>query len=958
MSIMSRFTLRSLKGNMFRTVVSIIGIALACALLTAVCTSVVTFQNLLEQRTIADEGSWQVQVENVTPDQLQQLANSSRLNNAQTVTELGAIKLGDKNASQYGDFLYLKTWPEELSSQTNSSSDQSSPALSLPTLVSGRAPQTSSEIVLPNYLEGAELAPCGLSASGKLELGSTVTLDLGTRSAVDTTKPTREPSTIVSSQGTWLREANADQPYAEEFSPNLGTRTFTVVGFVRENTLGTNLLLSQGAVYTYDPTALSQAATDTSDATRTSVAFSLVDTKSIDDLIDFTTMLFGEKSSDNTGLQNGNTYSLHRSLLRWQGIFDNRSIWESLWGLALVLSAVIVIAGVSVIYNAFAISVAERTRQFGLLASLGASRRQLRKAVLTEGLLLGCIGIPVGLLLGIIGCEIVFSINAKGLLSIVGGTFSQNTTIPVVISLPVLALTALASLATILISAWIPAMRASKVSAIEAIQQNRTYRISRKALRRAAKPHKTKHQSPVEKLFGTPGYIAHRNLTRGASRHRVTVASLAVSVALIVIAGFLAMLLTYMSNASGITEGQDGENSQDIIVSFPTTTFADDPTRALDTIRKVYTESCEQDDVEGAGWSIGYYGYCAIPNTMLSSDATKYFAKYLDPSSEQPNDIHSSDISIQLVDETTWHSYINALGLDENVFCDKSHPRAVLINAYQTSIDGKYAELEPFASTGTVQIASPNTSDTASSQNPFEGNETSTVQPVEIGALAKTLPSCVSASGIPQLILPEWAADTMSAGTLTTISASFSCNNNAEVSVKVADSLRALYQEHHGDIANDIDIYNLADSRAQTRLIAQTMQLFIYCFAVITGLIAIANAFNTLVNSLILRKREFAVLRSVGMGPRAFRSMLAYECVSYALRGFVIGLILAALAGFGMYAVMQAAFADMDILTLIPLQQIGFAALLVLFVIVISVRFALRRSQSENIVESLRADAL
>ena len=94
------------------------------------------------------------------------------------------------------------------------------------------------------------------------------------------------------------------------------------------------------------------------------------------------------------------------------------------------------------------------------------------------------------------------------------------------------------------------------------------------------------------------------------------------------------------------------------------------------------------------------------------------------------------------------------------------------------------------------------------------------------------------------------------------------------------------------------------------------------------------------------------------MGQRAFRAMLVYECMSYALRGFVIGLILAALAGFGMFVVMQASFVGMDFLDLIPWQQIGLAALLVLFVIVISVRFALRRSRSENIVESLRADAL
>lgn len=953
MGIITSFTLRSLKRNSFRTVVSIIGIALACALLTAVCTSVVTFQTLLEQRTRADEGSWQVLVENVTPDQLQKLADSPRLDTAQTVTELGAVKLGDKNAKYYGDYLYLKTWPEELSRQSDQSFEQTSSALALPALVSGRAPQSPNEIVLPSYLEDVELAPCGLSTSGKLSLGSTVTLNLGTRLSFDITKPNDTPTTIVSSQGTWLREPSDGQPYSEQFLPDLGTHTFTVVGFVRENALGSNLLLSQSA-YTYDPDALLLAATDTSDATRTSVAFSLVDAKSYDDLTDFSTSLFGEKSSANDGLQDGNTYDLHSSLLRWQGIFDNRSIWDSLWGLALVLGIVIIVAGISVIYNAFAISVAERTQQFGLLASLGASRRQLRRAVLTEGMLLGCIAIPVGLVLGIVGCEVVFSTSAESILIIVGAETLQGAAVHAIISWPVLILTALVSLAVILISAWIPAIRASRVSAVDAIRQNQTYRISRRALRRGAKSHGTYHQSLIEKLFGTPGYIAHCNLTRGASRHRVAVASLSVSVALIVIAGLLAMLLTYASNASGISEGRDGEISQDIMVSLPTSSFEDNASAASDTIRQLYSESCDKTDLEGLGWSIGRLSYCVIPNAMLSSSAQDYFAS----SHQLQNNTYSSDISIQLVDETTWHTYISSLGLDESLFCDKSHPRGVLINTYQTTYDGKYAEVELFSGIGTIQIAAPNTSDDASSLNPFESGEPVNTQALEIGALEKTLPPCVNQSGIPQVILPEWASDVVAASTLSNISASFTCNNNAEIANKAVDSLEKIYEEDFGDIADDIGIYNLADSRAQTRLIAQTMQLFIYCFAVITGLIAIANAFNTLVNSLILRKREFAVLKSVGMGPRAFRAMLIYECMSYALRGFVIGLILAALAGFGMFVVMQSSFVGMDFLGLIPWQQIGLAALLVLFVIVISVRFALRRSRSENIVESLRADAL
>ena len=91
-----------------------------------------------------------------------------------------------------------------------------------------------------------------------------------------------------------------------------------------------------------------------------------------------------------------------------------------------------------------------------------------------------------------------------------------------------------------------------------------------------------------------------------------------------------------------------------------------------------------------------------------------------------------------------------------------------------------------------------------------------------------------------------------------------------------------------------------------------TVNTFIYCFAVITGLIAVANVFNTLANALILRRREFAMLKSIGMGNRAFRRMIAYECASYALRGFVIGFVLAVFASFGLYQSMALSYSTYE----------------------------------------------
>lgn len=149
---------------------------------------------------------------------------------------------------------------------------------------------------------------------------------------------------------------------------------------------------------------------------------------------------------------------------------------------------------------------------------------------------------------------------------------------------------------------------------------------------------------------------------------------------------------------------------------------------------------------------------------------------------------------------------------------------------------------------------------------------------------------------------------------------------------------------------------DLASEAEQSRLAAQTIQVFILCFTVIMALIAVANVFNTLTNSIILRTREFAVLKSVGMGDRAFARMLVCECASYALRGLVAGLVLAVLVAWALYQALGIAFRGVDFS--LPWPYVGAAVALVLVVLAISVAFALHKSHAANVVEALRADAV
>ena len=135
-----------------------------------------------------------------------------------------------------------------------------------------------------------------------------------------------------------------------------------------------------------------------------------------------------------------------------------------------------------------------------------------------------------------------------------------------------------------------------------------------------------------------------------------------------------------------------------------------------------------------------------------------------------------------------------------------------------------------------------------------------------------------------------------------------------------------------------------------------TVNTFVGCFTAICVAIAVANVFNTLSNSLMLRRREFAVLRSIGMGTGAFRRMIAYECASLALRGFIIGTALSVLAAWGLWQSMSLSFRGYGFA--LPLGHLALAGGIILAVIAVSTVYALKKSRIDSVVEALRDDAI
>ena len=119
MGIFTRFTLRSLARNRVRTAVTVAGIALSTALMTAVLTSVGSMQAALLERTVADEGSWHIFTTDVSDEALNALEADGRTSDIATFEELGSARLSEVESYTYGEFVAVRTLPEEAKGSFN-----------------------------------------------------------------------------------------------------------------------------------------------------------------------------------------------------------------------------------------------------------------------------------------------------------------------------------------------------------------------------------------------------------------------------------------------------------------------------------------------------------------------------------------------------------------------------------------------------------------------------------------------------------------------------------------------------------------------------------------------------------------------------------------------------------------------------------------------------------------------
>ena len=945
MGVFASFTLRSLRKNRTRTVVTVIGVILSTALLTGVVATATSVAAALLGRTIETEGSWQVY------DSLQPAEADSALGRLATETNVATAM--DSQVAGFASYasdadlsttlLAIQTAPRVLRGST----DQARRLTVMPTVRSGREPEAPGEVMLPVTFSGVTLADDGSGASaasdGPIELGSTVTLPLG-----------------------------ATLGDGDSLGTPTTTRSFTVVGFY----VPQHFLRNDFTAFEEAGTTAIVSPNDVSNPVFTRVWASTSGLSTRDALKGWAAPIFGEED-----------YYLHGQLLALQGMAsDESTVMESLSGMVAVIGGVIVVAAIGMIGNSFSISVAERTRQFGLLSSLGASKRQLRRTVLLEAVAIGVVGIPVGLAAGLAGVAAMLSSSARAFDAMFRSSLSGTAQgIPLVISPAVVAGMAAASFLVLLASAWAPAWRASRVSAIDAIRQQQDIRLSKRterAIEKAQATGKAPRAPLLERIAGLPGLLASRNLSRSSSRGRTVVVSLALSVVLIVLSGAISL---YMGRAMDVGSDLGAVGRSDISLTIYNRQEADQGTVSTETLslmRDAQAISEQVDDLTPGSAIVNGALEATLPAGSISAEGRTYLADYNgDNESAGADGSYAGPMLVSFVDDDTWTTLCKKAGASTTAADGTSMP-ALALNVLAWMESSSVRTVAPFGSPTSATVyelrdlqstllldsgggalvqtweSTGNGTGGTRCQTSLEDAAVDSGSISFVGAL-DSLPAQLADTGLTSsstlaMVMPRSALEAHpNLFSATSVVVPFSLAEGADP----FDTGNALEEAANATISGSATAYvnnNVADKES-TDAVVGLFKLLVTIFSVVCLLIAVANVFNTLSTSIILRTREFAVLQSVGLGPKGFRRMLVAECASYALRGLGFGLVFSV----GVVWLFWTALSSSVGLSFeLPWGYVAGAVAGVVAVLGLSVAYALRRSHALNIVEALRADAI
>lgn len=907
MNIFNKVTIKSLKENRTRTIVTIIGIMLSAAMICAVTTFVSSIQNYVLNYSIYTAGDWHGAVYNVDWNDYTGINTDEEVSNASYAQILGYAQI--ESVNEYKPYMYVY------------GAKQSSFFDMMPVhIISGSLPENSNEIILPEHLES--------NGGLKYKIGDTITLELGDRKLDGYLMGQNNPCYTYDTN-------NYDTVLNDEVIEVRETRTYKIVGIYERPEF--EEMTAPGY------TAITVADKEFSDSTRFDVYFKMNKPARIYDFME---------SKGLGGTQN-------TDLLMFSGVSRFSSFSSVLTNLAIIVIVLIMFGSISLIYNAFSISVSERTKQFGLLSSIGATKRQLKKMVFYEALAVSAIGIPLGIGVGIAGIAITLMLIGNKFASLIG---NYNVPMRICISWEAIVIAVIVALITVLISAWIPSKRATKISAVEAIRQNTDIKAKNKRI---------KTSKLTYKLFGIYGVLASKHYKRSKKKYAATVISLFMSIVLFVSASAFTQYL--MESVEG-SMGVDG---------YDLRFYSSKENMNEKTPDEVFSLFMSDRYVTGVAYSSskqfnGFISKEYVTNEFIDGKKYGHVSNGVDLIKED-EDIESLSGQIYFVNDSEFEKLIDKYNLNREDYFDENNPMAISVDhnirfdfekeKYVATdvLNSDYCEItcmelkhipgyshmgEKTDSDGNrIMLFQNNTDKNDVLELPYE--ESFVEYTVKSGKTITDFPFYVAKTVLADLnvIYPMSMADkVVPEGYNYNYYDFYIKTDNHKASF---ENLKSLLDQNG---LNDMNqLINYAEQVETSKNIVNIIQVFSYGFIVLISLIAAANVFNTISTNINLRRREFAMLKSVGMTKSGFNKMMNYECLLYGSKALIFGLPVS--AGFT-YLIYLAVYEGYETTYHLPWSAIAIAVVSVFAVVFATMLYSMRKIKKDNPIDALKNENL
>lgn len=881
MELLNKLTMKNLKLNKKRTIVTIIGIVLSVALITAVASLFFSARSSLIRFEIKQKGNFHYCFYDVPLQNINDFKENRKIETMYLMQNLGYDYLnGSKN--EYKPYVCVKAF------------DKNALENLAINLLEGRFPENENEILAPSHTK--------TNGGVTFNIGEKITLNLGTRV----------------SDGEELNQNNPYFPEQKEEIINTTSHTYTIVGIIERPSTEIEGYSAPGYTFiTYmDNENLIGEKFD---------VFVRYTKEGLKDDLKVTANILGVDEEVYKKLYGGDEFletdefleltqklgepkyrtDINSYLILLETGIIGDSTLKALGTAVIVVVIIIIITSVFCIKNSFDISITEKTKQYGMLSSIGATRKQIKKNVHYEAFILGLIGTPIGILVGELAAYILIIISNHLL--------KDALRVELIFSFSWIAIifAIILSFVTIYLSARRSAKRASKITPITAIRNSENIKIKSK---------KIKSPKVINKIFGIGGEISYKNLKRSKKKYRTTVISIIVCVSV-----FIA-LSSFINLAFNVIKVEYQNEDYNIQINYATSADMDEK------MKEIYNLD-------------GIKSYSVISNRGLNFTTDKYSKEYLEIYPNVGNETYTDEdgteytitnyISVYSVNTEEFTRYVKSLGLKYEEVKDKG---ILINNVYEMKkVNDKYIQVE-------IPMYNFKVGDTINGyiDNERDGKKDCSI---EIAKITTEVPMGMSKyqSGNASIFIDEKLEENIMGD---------SYSKYVYIDSKNANKTQEEIEKILGNA--DYRLMNIDEDAKMMDSFYTLVAIFLYGFITVIALIGVTNIFNTITTNMNLRRREFAMLKSIGMTKKEFNRMIRLESFFYGMKSLIIGIPIGCVLSYLIYKALVSG--TLIIKYQLPISAIIISAIAVFLLITTIMKYSINKINKQNIIETIRND--